>query len=365
LSGETFRGNHTTGYGMLSCHNSEKVPIAPSIDCILGQRLSSGPYPMYGLATRERVIEMDSAKQADGYCYPNVSAYRKGMPVAFQGSPLKAHADLFGFGVASPKELKKHLALNGSMMDFLKDDARRLERQLSGTDKERFGLYLESFDVIRNVELKKADYAAKAKKHAPTLTDFYKSQVASERIDSHFEIAAAALVTGMTNVVSLHLDSLGVTYKELGIEKYVHALGHNDPGLSENGWDGARCRKEIEKSHFKHIANMARTLEGIPEGNGNMLDNTLIVYLSCSGGAHHDGQKDWPFVLVGGMDKKLKMGQYLEFSGYKEKGHRTIANLYLSFMQAAGMNPPQTFGQPDGSLRHLDLTGPLEELMAS
>ena len=364
LSGETFRGNHTTGYGMLSCHNSEKVPIAPSIDCILGQHLSAGPYPMYGLATSERILEAGAWKPADGYCYPNVSAYKKGMPVAFQGSPLKAHADLFGAGVASPKELEKHLALNGSMMDFLKDDARRVERQLSGSDKERFGLYEESFDVIRNIELKKARFAAKAKKHAPTLNDFYKSQVPSERIASHFEVASAALITGMTNVVSLHLDNLAVVYKELGIEKYVHALGHNDPGLSGNDWDGVRCRKEIEKSHFKHIARMARTLEGIPEGNGSMLDNTLIVYLSCSGGAHHDGQKDWPFVLLGGMAKKLKMGQYVEYAGYKEKGHRTIANLYLTFMHAAGMNAPRTFGQLDGSLRHLDLNGPLEELMA-
>ena len=87
---------------------------------------------MYGLATSERILEGGTWKPADGYCYPNVSAYKKGMPVAFQGSPLKAHADLFGFGVASPKELEKHLALNGSMMDFLKDDARRVERQLAG-----------------------------------------------------------------------------------------------------------------------------------------------------------------------------------------------------------------------------------------
>ena len=58
----------------------------------------------------------------------------------------------------------------------------------------------------------------------------------------------------------------------------------------------------------------------------------------------------------------MKMGKYIEFSGYKEKGHRTIANLYLSFMHAAGIEAPETFGQLDGSLRHLDLTGPLEEL---
>ncbi|MFT5498365.1 MAG: hypothetical protein ACI9TH_003777 [Kiritimatiellia bacterium] len=363
LSGETFRGNHTSGYGMLSCHNSERVAIAPTIDCILGQHLSTGPYPMYGLATSDRLLEAGAWVPADNYCYPNVSAYQKGMPVAFQGSPLKAHADLFGAGVAPPEEVKKTLALNGSMMDFLKDDARRIERQLSGDDKERFALYTQSFDAIRNIEMKKAKLSAEAKKHAPTLTDYYKSQVPSERIASHFEIGTAALITGMTNVVTLHLDNLAVVYRELGIQKHVHALGHNDPGLSGDGWDGVRCRTEVEKSHFKHIANMASKFDSIPEGNGSMLDNTLIVYVSCSGGDHHDGQLDWPFVLVGGMANKLNMGRYIEYPKYKDAGHRTISNLYLSLMHAAGMNAPKTFGQLDGSLRHLDLTGPLEELM--
>ena len=102
LSGETFRGNHTTGYGMLSCHNSEKVAIAPSIDCILGQQLSSGPYPMYGLATSERILEGGTWKPADGYCYPNVSAYKKGMPVAFQGSPARGPHGRQGSGARPP-----------------------------------------------------------------------------------------------------------------------------------------------------------------------------------------------------------------------------------------------------------------------
>jgi hypothetical protein len=101
----------------------------------------------------------------------------------------------------------------------------------------------------------------------------------------------------------------------------------------------------------------------IPEGNGTMLDNTLIVYMSCNGGDHHGGQADWPFVLVGGMANKLKMGRYLEYPKYQEKGHRTIANLYLSMMQAAGMETAKTFGQLDTNLKDLDVTGPLAELM--
>jgi hypothetical protein len=64
------------------------------------------------------------------------------------------------------------------------------------------------------------------------------------------------------------------------------------------------------------------------------------------------------------MADKLRMGRYLEFPKYREGGHRTIGNLYLSFMHAAGMAAPEAFGQPDANLKDLDLAGPLAELMA-
>ena len=54
---------------------------------------------------------------------------------------------------------------------------------------------------------------------------------------------------------------------------------------------------------------------------------------------------------------------YLEYPKYGSKGHRTVGNLYLSLMQAAGMKTSDTFGQPDANLKDLDLKGPLQELM--
>lgn len=95
-----------------------------------------------------------------------------------------------------------------------------------------------------------------------------------------------------------------------------------------------------------------------------MLDNTMIVYMSCSSGDHHCDGYDWPFVLLGGMGKKLKMGRYIEYPKYGTKGHRTVGNLYLSLIQSAGLETPNTFGQMDANLKHLDLKGPLEELMS-
>ncbi len=64
------------------------------------------------------------------------------------------------------------------------------------------------------------------------------------------------------------------------------------------------------------------------------------------------------------MNKKLKMGRYIEFPKYGTKGHRTVGNLYLSLMQAAGMKTSETFGQMDANLKDFDLKGPLQELMA-
>ena len=102
LSGVGFRGNHTKGFGTLSLHDSETVAVAPTLDCILGQHLSAGPYPMYGMAMNGRLLESGNWPE-DNYCYPNLSAYGAAKPVAYQASPRKAYLELFGAAVASPE----------------------------------------------------------------------------------------------------------------------------------------------------------------------------------------------------------------------------------------------------------------------
>ena len=363
LSGVGFRGNHTKGFGTLSLHDSEKVAVAPTLDCILGQHLSTGPYPMYGMAMSGQLLESAGWKPEDSYCYPNLSAYGTAKPVAYQGSPRKAFLELFGAAIASPRELEKKVSLNGNLMDFLTEDARRVEKQLSGDDKERFAQYMDSFDSLRKIEEKKAALTDRIKKYAPEQTGRFDSTAPSGRIESHFEIASAALIAGLTNVITLRPDTLGVKYSELGLTNSVHALGHLQDNKASNGWTGHQARMEIEKLHLQQIAKMAKKFADIPEGNGSMLDNTMIVYMSCSSGDHHCAGHDWPVILLGGMGEKLKAGRYLEYPKYGSKGHRTVGNFYLSLMQAAGMKTSDSFGQLDSNLKDLELKGPLQELM--
>ncbi|MGZ0169765.1 MAG: DUF1552 domain-containing protein [Planctomycetales bacterium] len=363
LSGRNFVGNHTSGYGALSCHHSEQVAVAPTVDCMLGQHLSAGPYKMYGMAMNGPLLEQYTRKPGDSYCYPNISAMAKGRPIAYQASPKKAYMELFGSAVISPEKLRQKLTLNTNLMDFMKNDARRIDRQLSSTEKDRFAHYTEAFEALRIRGQKKVQLEDRIKRFAPELTNKYESMVPSTRMGLHFELATAALVTGLTNVITIRPDTLGIIYSDLGINQHVHALGHLGDGTTANGWDGPRARKEVDKLQLGFVAQMAKHLKTIPEGNGTMLDNTMIVYTSCAGGQHHDGQKDWPFVLVGGMSNRLKSGRYIQYPSYQNTGHRTIANLYMSLMQSAGLHAEDSFGQLDAQLKDLDTNGPLAELI--
>jgi hypothetical protein len=362
LSGKNFTGNHTAGYGALGCMNSEKVPLAPTLDYLLGQRFSQGPYPMYAMAMNGSLLGQNTPPE-NGYCYPNISAKGKLQPMPFQASPEKAFLELFGNAVMSPQEAKRKLTVKSNLMDFLRQDAKRISSQLNLDERERFGHYTEAFESLRVRETKKASLSQVIKDKAPEFTNLYQSQVETERQQCQFNIATAALITGLSNVVTLRPDTLGTVYTGFGIKATgLHAIGHGRE--ADNGWSAERTRREVDKHHLSLIAKMAQKLDGIPEGDGSMLDNTLIVYTSCAGGSHHAGQEDWPFVLVGGLRKRLKMGQYLQFPTYQKPGHRTIANLYLAIQEAAGIQTNDHFGQPDTVLKDFDISGPLSEILA-
>lgn len=361
LSGQNYKGNHTAGYGALSCRSSERVPIAPTLDYILGEHFSRGPYPMYAMAMNGSLLGQNTPPE-DGYCYPNISAKGESQAVPFQASPEKAFMELFGYAVLPEDEAQRKLDVRKNLMDFLGEDARRIEQQLNSDERARFQNYTTAFESLRAREVKRAEMADRIQRDAPEFTDNYSSQVETIRQECQFNIATSALITGLTNVVTLRPDTLGTVYSGLGFRAGLHAIGHG--GEAAEGIASPEARKMIDAYHLEMIAAMAKRLSETPEGNGSMLDNTLIVYMSCSGGSHHGGQRDWPFVLVGGLGDRMRTGRYLQYPTYLNPGHKTIANLYLAIQEAARLQTGEQFGQPDSLLRDLDIRGPLDELLA-
>ena len=84
----------------------------------------------------------------------------------------------------------------------------------------------------------------------------------------------------------------------------------------------------------------------MPEGNGTMLGNTLIIYLSDAAEKHHGNCLECPFILLGGL-----AGRYLQYPGYGTEGHRTVGK------------PQDQFGRLDVNLAKGLQRGPLPELL--
>ena len=113
------------------------------------------------------------------------------------------------------------------------------------------------------------------------------------------------------------------------------------------------------------VADLAKKLKAIPEGDGSMLDNTTIIYFSDSGNEHHANLQEWPYVVVGGSGGRLNItGQYVQYPAYGKEGHKTIGNWWTTWLNAFG-NPIEHYGNFDLNLKKngVPQKGALAELM--
>jgi hypothetical protein len=353
LSGKMCTIGHSSFYGALGAYKAtgQTPPTGPTIDGFLSEKFPS-VFNHVGL-------KMGAGGQ--GTAYPSISAIGKNRQLAFQCNPQLAYMNLFG-SIVDKGDIAKKYQRSGSVLDFMSDDIKKLRSRLPGPEKEKLEHYLNGFETLKNRRRKLVAMQDQLKANAPRLNDKYTSKVSTHHLDAHFDMATAALITGITNVVTLHCDDLQSSYEGLGITPTVHSIGHG----SSNGAETAQeCRDRIRTFHVQLIAGMAERLAEVPEGDGTMLDNTVIVYLSDNSNLHHSTAIEWPMVVLGNLGGKLKTsGRYLAYPRYGKRGNRTIGNWLTTVCHAAGL-PQDHFGQPDLALsKEIDQLGPLPELLA-
>jgi len=199
------------------------------------------------------------------------------------------------------------------------------------------------------------------RRQAPAPDAKYSSSNETQRLQAQFELAAAALISGLTHVVTICSGMCNVsgTYSGMGVDLDVHGIGH---GGSDKGRPASELMTIIRRGHAQEIAGLIRKLEAIPEGNGTLMDRTVIVFASDAANAHHADAREWPFVLVGSLANRLKTGRLVEYPAYGRTGNRTINALYCSLLHAAGA--PRDHFNLDGGLKEIDRPGPLTEILA-
>ena len=355
LSGRICGGGHSNNFAAMGCFSAkgESQNVAgPTVDGALA-KLLPGIFPHVGLGI--------SGRLENAVVY-TISALDEGKALPIIVKPDQAYAALFGS--VADGAAKEEFAAKNNLLDFLKDDVKRVQSQLAGQEREQLGAYLETFETLRNRQSRLNEIEQTLREKGPVASDKYTSNVETDRLDAQFDIGAAALICGLTNVLTISsaagVRDFGICFTGLGLTKGKHHTGH---GGSQNGMTWYEVSEMIRKYHFDRIAELAKKLQSIPEGDGTMLDNTLIVYLSDGAEGHHSRCWEWPMVVLGDMGGKLKTGRYMDYPGYAQPGHRTTANMYTTLLQLAGSSETK-FGVADPGLKDFDQHGPLEEWLA-
>ncbi|MDE0860863.1 MAG: DUF1552 domain-containing protein [Akkermansiaceae bacterium] len=356
LSGKMCRGGHSAWYGALGCYHTGDEgnpgrPVSATIDGLLARALPA-IFPHIGLTLGGKVL----SGVKDSVVYPGISALDIDRPLPYQANPAIAFQSLFGVA-ATGKDAAAEQEVQAMLLDHMVGDIKRVQGAIGNEDREKLDHYLGAFEGLQDRNRRLKGMEARIRKHTPEVSDKYTSEVETDRLEAHFDMAGAALISGISNVVTVRADTLDVTYRGLGISKHVHGLGHAE---SVNGMTSVEARRRIRTFHLDQIGRVAAKLKAVPEGDGTMLDNTLIVYLSDAAEKHHGSCLEWPFILLGGLAGRR--GRYLQYPGYGAEGHRTIANLYNTLMHAVG-KPQDQFGRLDVNLAKSLQQGPLPELM--
>lgn len=358
LSGRVARGSHSSDFGALGCYPQNKGAYGETIDAALAKQLG-GIFPHIGLGLQS---------EPDRSIIYNVSAWDRSKALPTQCNPLLAFERYFAS--AAEGDARKAFDAKTNVLDFLADDVKRMQSQLNAGEKAKLDHYLEAFEAMSNRQSALVRESQRIRRAAPDTDERYTSEgMLFERLEAQFEIAAATLIAGLTNVLTLSsgsgLGGTGVSPDgtEIGLEAGKigsHGIGH---GGSVQGQTSTELHIRIRRRHMELLAAFANKLAAVPEGDGSLLDNTLIIYMSDAAEGHHPGCKEWPVILLGDLGGRLKTkGRYLRYPWYGNNGHRTMANLFTTLLHVAG-DRRERFGLADLALRDLDQDGPLAELM--
>jgi hypothetical protein len=341
------------------------IANAQSIDAALAEALP-GVFPLVPLG----------AGGSDGVVY-NASAWGAGRPIGLQCSPQQAYMSLFG----QPGSTQNVYASRKRLFNFLSADIRGLHKTIAGPERDLLEAHFEALDTLsrRDARMEEEFDKGTLAKHAPKMGD---KPAASflEKVSAQCDIAAAAFVAGLTNVVTIAAGHYLVGGNYSGISSTApHGLGHNtggDPALNmKHGFDVLAM---YHNKCAEQVARLLTTLKSVPEGNGTMFDNTLVVFTSDSANQQHaKSSANWPFALVGNLGGRLASGQFLSYpvaAGTAEEGapcpmgrahekNPVINALYCTLLHAIG-KPRETFNRSPASKDPKAAFGPLAELLA-
>jgi hypothetical protein len=298
-------------------------------------------------------IGLEDARQS-GDCDSGYScAYTNNLAWRSETQPLPPILDpralferLFGDGVAmTPEARVRQAKYRRSILDFVTEDTKKLEAGLGPTDRRKLDEYLSSIRAVE-LQLQKAE-----KDNAQIDPHMDKPYGVPADFAEHFrlmtDMITIAFQADQTRVLTFLVTHEGTSraYREIGISDGHHPLTHH-MGNTEKLDKVA----EINLYHMKQFAAWMQKLKATKEGDGSLLDHSMIVYGAGLSDGNRHLHEDLPTLIAGRANGTIKTGRRVVY-----RRETPMCNLFLSMMDRMGVQMDH-FGDSTGRLEGADLT---------
>ena len=272
-----------------------------------------------------------------------ISFRTPGQPLPMESNPRKAFYSMFGQGDTN-EERQAILSTTGSLLDYVKESTATLNRRLDPTDRARVNEYLDS---VREIEQR----VQKLEENARSLDELPGAPLGppedfGELLDIQFEMVALSWQTNRTRVATLKMveEASMRTYPNLDVHEAFHPTSH---------WGGFPDRvanlRKIQNYHTAVFAKFVKRLQAMREGDGSVLDKSIILFGSNMANSDAHNNDPLPQALIG-RGGGLKGNQHLKYP--QDTPH---ANILVTMLHRAGV--PATDIQ-----KFADSTGPFSEV---
>src|SRR5579862_680740 len=315
-----------------------------TIDQIAAAKIGQDtPLPSLELATEDFSGLVGACDVGFSCAYMNTISWRTPTtPLPMEINPRVVFTRLFGDGATAQERLER-IEEERSILDAVTSDVRRLERGLGANDRNRVAEYL---DTVREIE-RRIQLAEKQNAISGLVVPVSPTGIPDDH-QTHtklmFDLMALAFQADITRI-STFMMAREVSYRTfpmLDISEGFHPASHH-----QNNPERLEALTKINTFHVGLLAHLLERLKATPDGDGNLLDHSLILYGSGMSNSNVHNHSPLPVLLAGGAAGKLKGGRHVK---YPE--NTPMSNLLLTILDKAGIRQ-ESVG---------DSTGPLSEV---
>lgn len=247
-------------------------------------------------------------------------------PLPMEVNPRKLFRRLFGQG-DTLEERAQLMQRESSILDLIMAETQTLKRSLAPGDERRIDDFLES---VREIE-RRVQKIANSDVSRMDLPDAPLGIPSSfdEHINLLFDLLALAFETNMTRIATFMMaaEVSDMTYAHIGVRDAFHPLSHHNyiPAMLER-------LTRVQTYHSEVFARFVSRLAELPDGDGSILDQSILFYGSNMSDSNAHSHVDLPSAVVGGGCGKLNGGQHVRYPD-----GTPLANLVLTLLQRAGV----------------------------